>query len=388
MSQEKISDYLIYREIVKKLLIVVGLWPYDNPSIFYNFLPYIQIFVNVFLCFGMLGFVQKNFKNIGLVTKGMSIMTSLMSTIIKVVCFIKNRSDAMELHKNLDPHFTEILQDLKLSKFVLKRFSVVKHLSCTFTIIVTISCALRLIIPISIMIKQIKLNIHPVRYPLLFPSVFPWKVTPESYIYEFEFAIESFAVVTLCFITLSVDCLFTFYVYQMIGQLREISYCFKNLTEKSDSQSILRKCISQYQILLKSRDILQRVYGPIVLWIMVTNAVIMCTIAFQVTQMDSVTLGRGLLIFTWISLKILQTFMYAWSGSCLTLEAEECRDSVYACEWYGNKRLMTSIIIILSQRPLILTACNFSVVSVEIFQMVINTTVSYFFLLQTLEPEA
>nr|WGO81791.1 olfactory receptor 117 [Microplitis mediator] len=388
MSQEKISDYLIYREIVKKLLIVVGLWPYDNPSIFYNFLPYIQIFVNLFLCFGMLGFVQKNFTNIGLVTKGMSIMTSLMSTIIKVVCFIKNRSDAMELHKNLDPHFNEILQDLKLSKFVLKRFSVVRHLSCSFTIIVTISCALRLIIPISIMIKQIKHNIHPVRYPLLFPSVFPWKVTPESYIYEFEFAIESFAVVTLCFITLSVDCLFTFYVYQMIGQLREISYCFKNLTEKSDSQSILRKCISQYQVLLKSRDILQRVYGPIVLWIMVTNAVIMCTIAFQVTQMDSIPLGRGLLIFTWISLKILQTFMYAWSGSCLTLEAEECRDSVYACEWYGNKRLMTSIIIILSQRPLILTACNFSVVSVEIFQMVINTTVSYFFLLQTLEPEA
>lgn len=84
MSQKKISDYLIYREIVKKLLIVVGLWPYDNPSIFYNFLPYIQILVNVFLCFGMLGFVQKNFTNIGLVTKGMSIMTSLMSTIIKV----------------------------------------------------------------------------------------------------------------------------------------------------------------------------------------------------------------------------------------------------------------------------------------------------------------
>lgn len=200
------------------------------------------------------------------------------------MCFIRNRSDAMELHKNLDPHFNEILQDLKLSKFVLKRFPVVRHLSCSFTIIVTISCALRLIIPISIMIKQIKHNIHPVRYPLLFPSVFPWKVTPESYIYEFEFAIESFAVVTLCFITLSVDCLFTFYVYQMIGQLREISYCFKNLTEKSDSQSILRKCISQYQVLLKSRDILQRVYGPIVLWIMVTNAVIMCTIAFQVTQ--------------------------------------------------------------------------------------------------------
>ncbi|XP_074102345.1 odorant receptor 13a-like [Cotesia typhae] len=385
MEEKKVSEYIIYREIVKKLLIVVGLWPYDNPNIFYNCLPHIQILVNVFLCFGMLGFVQKNFTNIDLVTKGMSIMISLMSTIIKVACFIANRDDAIQLHKNLDSYFTGLLQDSELSKFILKRFSVVKYLTAIFTFLVTLSCAMRLVIPLNIVIKQLKNDIHPVRYPLLFPSVFPWKVTPDSYIYEIEFAIESFAVVTLCFITLSVDCLFTFYVFQMIGQLREISYCFKNLTEESDSQSILRKCIGQYQILIESRDMLQRLYGPIVLWIMVTNAVIMCTIAFQTTQMESIPVGRGLLIFTWIALKILQTFMYAWSGSCLTLESDECRDSIYACEWYGNKRLMTSIIIILSQRPLILTACNFSVVSVEIFQMVINTTVSYFFLLQTLE---
>lgn len=176
---------------------------------------------------------------------------------MKVACFIVNRDDAIQLHKNLDPYFTGLLQDSELSKFILKRFSVVKYLSAVFTFIVTLSCAMRLVIPLNIVIKQLKNDIHPVRYPLLFPSVFPWKVTPDSYIYEIEFAIESFAVVTLCFITLSVDCLFTFYVFQMIGQLREISYCFKNLTEESDSQSILRKCIGQYQILIESRDMLQ-----------------------------------------------------------------------------------------------------------------------------------
>lgn len=41
--------------------------------------------------------------------------------------------------------------------------------------------------------------------------------------------------------------------------------------------------------------------------------------------------------------------------------------AIYAANWYTNKNLMTSVLIMLAQKPLILTACNFSFVSVDMF---------------------
>lgn len=72
----------------------------------------------------------------------------------------------------------------------------------------------------------------------------------------------------------------------------------------------------------------------------------------------------------------LKDYIY-YSNQCILfsllfifVKSEECREAIYAAKWFGNKRLMTAIIIILSQKPLSLTACNFSVVSVDIFQAV------------------
>lgn len=36
--------------------------------------------------------------------------------------------------------------------------------------------------------------------------------------------------------------------------------------------------------------------------------------------MKSISIIRGLLIGAYVGLKMVQTFMYAWSGSCLTEE--------------------------------------------------------------------
>ncbi|XP_008547951.1 odorant receptor 4-like [Microplitis demolitor] len=390
MADKKISDYLIYRTVIKKLVISVGLWPLDKPNTFYNLIPYIQIIINVFMCFGMIGYVRANFTNIALVTRGLSIMTSFLSTIVKVGSFVMNRKDAIDLHNTLDLYFNKMLNSKQLPWVILNNITTVRPLTWTFLILVSISCGVRIIDPFSSVISQLSHKISPIKYPLLYPSVFPWSLVPGDTLYNCEFVIELLATMTLWLITMSVDCLFTFYVFQMIGQLREIADCFDNLDgdDDYDCRNIVRKCVNQYQTIIKCRDLLQKIYGPIILWIMVTNAIILCTVAFSATKMDSIPIGKGLILLSYILLKLVQTFMYAWSGSLLMAESEECREAIYAAKWFGNKRLMTAIIIILSQKPLSLTACNFSVVSVDIFQAVVNTTVSYFFLLQTIEPDS
>ncbi|XP_011307601.1 uncharacterized protein [Fopius arisanus] len=66
-------------------------------------------------------------------------------------------------------------------------------------------------------------------------------------------------------------------------------------------------------------------------------------------------------------------------------QSDEYREAIYQVDWFSKKSVMTSVIIMLSQKPLKLTACKFFVVSVEMFVMILQTTISYFFLLKTLD---
>ncbi|KAK0158079.1 hypothetical protein PV327_011152, partial [Microctonus hyperodae] len=47
--------------------------------------------------------------------------------------------------------------------------------------------------------------------------------------------------------------------------------------------------------------------------------------------------------------------------------SENYHMAIYACDWHRNRRFMTSVLIMLTQKPLTLTACNFAIVSLDIF---------------------
>ncbi|XP_034934706.1 odorant receptor 47a-like [Chelonus insularis] len=118
----------------------------------------------------------------------------------------------------------------------------------------------------------------------------------------------------------------------------------------------------------------------------VTRSLSVMTGLFTIAlKMKSITILRAIRILAYVLTKVIQTYMYSWCGTHLTMESEEYRNAIYSADWYGEKRFMTAIIIMLKQRPLILSACHFSTVSVDIFMKILNTTVSYYFLIKTLE---
>ncbi|XP_034934708.1 odorant receptor 4-like [Chelonus insularis] len=185
--------------------------------------------------------------------------------------------------------------------------------------------------------------------------------------------------------TISLDSLFLFYTFLMIGQLREISYCITHIDDKENSaEKAVEKCVLQYNTLLKCRSNLEKIYGPIILAMIICNAVMLCTLIYQLTQMKTISILKGANFFAFVVTKLLQTFIYSWCGTSLTKESEDYRIAIYSANWYGDKRLMKAIIIMLKQKPLVLTACNFSNVSIDIFTKILNTTISYYFLLKTL----
>ncbi|XP_034934704.1 odorant receptor coreceptor-like [Chelonus insularis] len=171
----------------------------------------------------------------------------------------------------------------------------------------------------------------------------------------------------------------------MTGILCDISYNLKNVSNQDDRIAIVRQCLVQYSIVLKCRDKLQRIYGPIILWTMGTNAILLCGVAFQITHLQTVSTARIILFIVHGGMKTIQIFMYNWAGSRLTEESEIYRTALYTSNWLENKKLMKIIAIALGQKPLIVKACSYLIVSLDMFVYVMNATASYFVFLQTME---
>ncbi|XP_014298181.2 odorant receptor 47a-like [Microplitis demolitor] len=308
------------------------------------------------------------------------------------MCVVLNRNDVKDLHEILDSRYNKIIRNPKMTNIMLKQITTFRWLSYVAIFFVVVACMSYIIIPIIFIISQLIRGSEHIKYPLPFPSIYNWNIPPNGFRYRLHFLTESMTILSIICITIGVDNLYSLHVFQMIGFLREISYRLTHADDNRDKEDssdlIVRECVYQYETLIKCCRKLQRIYGPIILWTMGTNAVILCAVTFQLSQMSSISVGRIILFTAYAGVKLVQVFIYAWAGSRLTAESEDCRAAIYAANWVGKKRYMRSIIIMLSQKPLILTACNYSIVSVEMFGSVLNTTASYFLLLNTFEQES
>nr|AQN78462.1 olfactory receptor 60 [Meteorus pulchricornis] len=171
-----------------------------------------------------------------------------------------------------------------MSKLVLKGGTMLQFLSWTLTFAVGAWALNCVAIPVMFIINQHSHHVKPVQYTLVYPTGYPWDITAPGFLYKVHFIYESAATVALFCITVGVDSLFTMYGWQMVAQFREMSHRITHISEKDDEKDVLRECVLQHQKIIKCRDILQKIYGPIVLWIITTNAVILCTLIFQVTR--------------------------------------------------------------------------------------------------------
>ncbi|XP_044596928.1 uncharacterized protein LOC123273550 isoform X2 [Cotesia glomerata] len=319
MSESSLSKYRTYRGLTKALLTAGGLWPYHNSSIFYRVWPYLQIIVSSGMVLAILGFVREHFSNVALVTRGLSVMTSHLTTMFKLMCLAINREDLAELHEHLDPYVENLLKTFKSTDLILKDVNSFRLLSWGLTFFAFIATCALIFMPLLVILHYHQQGIELTNYPLIYPSVYPWKIISNGWVYKANYVFESIATLIMFFVTASVDSLFNLYVFQMVGQLREISYCITHLDSFDKNNSVVQ-CVVQYEKLMKCMVLLEKIYGFIFLWIMATNAVVLCSLLFQISQMKSISITRGLLFTTYITLKVIQTFMYTWGGSYLTDE--------------------------------------------------------------------
>ncbi|XP_057327197.1 putative odorant receptor 92a [Microplitis mediator] len=387
MIVEKRLEYMKFQTLIRRLLLVIGFWSSKNSNILFQSLLFLHLSFFIIPIIGVFNFFQTHISNIFLATKGLSVLVGYSTVIMKILCFIINRKDINDLHTILDPYIDELIEKSGLTNVILNGITSFRRLCKIATGFVTISCTSYAIAPIISIISQWRHHIRPIKYNLIYPTAYPWEHPPSGLLYNCHFFNEYLTTFSIISVTASIDSLFVYYVFQIIGMIRDISHHMTCFNEEN-SEATIRHCVLQYEVLIECRRKIEKVYGPIILWSMGTNAIILCAVIFQLSHAKAIPFTVMVLCAAYAGLKLTQIFIFAWAGSQLTTESENLIDTIYAANWLGNKRTMTSIIIMLSQKPLVLTACSLSTVSIDMFVSVINTTISYYLLLKTFDPDS
>ncbi|KAK2588894.1 hypothetical protein KPH14_001755 [Odynerus spinipes] len=311
-----------------------------------------------------------------------------MDLILKAFMFIIYRKQFHELHNMLESMFNEVLENSQLRSSALSMLNLFRLPAYMVFYLIMGTMGLYICTPIKIIVYESIKNVEPKHYGLPFPASFPWIDGTPGIIYQIQYFFEAQYIWFIIFLTGGIDSSYGLSLFQMAGILRAMSVECKNpIKSSSELENILRKCVKKQIKLLRCRDIIKNIYGPIILDLILTSAVVLCGLIFQAFQTE-MSMGKILTFVVYGLLKTVQAFIYAWYGTIIAAEAEAFQQSVYCSVWYEygeDLKLMKNILIILTQKPIVLVACNFVHISLDIFIKVINTSISYYFLLQTFD---
>ncbi|KAJ8708659.1 hypothetical protein PYW08_010041 [Mythimna loreyi] len=147
--------------------------------------------------------------------------------------------------------------------------------------------------------------------------------------------------------------------------------------------------VKWHQDLIRSANLLEKIYTRSTLLNFVTSSVIICLDGFNVMAISDVATMITCLSFLFTSL--LQIFFLCFFGDLLMasviFQSMEVSDAVYNCRWYlADTRLGKDLLLMQTraQTPCKLTASNFADVNLKAFMKILSTAWSYFALLQTL----
>nr|UEN71226.1 olfactory receptor 43 [Gregopimpla kuwanae] len=379
-----LRTYHLYDDTIRRLLIFTGLWPTANPGILYRLRTLAHGLSALVTSCAILNFCNHHSANLGLFLKGLGLAFSFITIIQKTICLTIYRHRLVEVHGTLASTFSQDLKDRKLQPIVLSPLLSFYRPSLMLSIVTYTVIVMYWITPPIVIAIQYSRGVDVIKYILPYPTRYPWTINGNSWLYPAHYILDVYAGICLGSFTSSIDSLFGYYVFQISGQLRTLSHRLTSIKSTENYGQVIRECAARHQILIRCQKNLECIYGPIVLWMLVTSAIIMCALIFQVSQMNP---GKAVLVVVYIIMKSTQILLYGFFGTFLTNENDKFREAVYATDWAGSgkKCFMTDILIMVTYTPPILRACNLSNISVDMFVAMSNTAMSYFFMLRTLE---
>lgn len=205
-------------------------------------------------------------------------------------CFFIHRKKLQQVNDILNSILKEILNEIYIKSVILFYLQKFYRLIYVQTVLMFITSIIYSMKPMIIKLFY-DANITNIQYPLPLLGTFPWKIN-SMLIWQLHYIFDINILWFIFFISVSVDAFFGFCMFRISIILRFLSFEFKRSSiddknkgnKEKNHQQIFRECVEKHVLLLKCRNIIQEIYGPIILLVTITNAMSMCSIIFQLFQ--------------------------------------------------------------------------------------------------------
>ncbi|XP_018363860.1 PREDICTED: odorant receptor 46a-like [Trachymyrmex cornetzi] len=327
--------------------------------------------------------------NLKVMMKFVGITITGLGAILKVVTFMINRDSLINYHRTLNNLFEEeLMKNEKIQTIIFSSLRTIYTLAYTYFAILVVVIFAFFGSPYIFIIRNL-LHLHlTTNYTLPLSRGVGWFwPIPHNFLYHLHLFYETSLIILSTMTACGVDSAFGFYVYQFSSTIRSMTFALTNPSSTEKFSDILRTCVVKHQKLLQCRNTLEHVYGPIVFWHIVTNAMLLCSLMYDLISLSDYNFYNVSASLIYAVIKLLQTFIYAWHGTVLTSAGEDFRKGVYFGKWPNSSldhHVRTNVILIMMQKPMTVNAF-FSPVDVIMFTNSVNATMSYFFLLQSIE---
>ncbi|XP_076376186.1 uncharacterized protein LOC117229613 isoform X2 [Megalopta genalis] len=347
MSREMLV-YEKYTNLVQRILRVYGLFPHQRGIVIY--VPMLMLLGYVYLFCAMVNFSRLHMSNVSAAVATFGAISSLLNAGIKMIRFILRREKLKRAYDTLEILCQGTVMNQPTGSAAFGYLFICYRLACSLFVVNFSAMFLHVIKPLVVFVF--------------------WNGAHAG-----------------------VDVFFTMCAFRVCSVLRAMAVELEELGKGScgmeNHRLLLRKCIDKHATLIMCRDIIQEVYGPIVLMFTVTNALGMCSMIFEIFQVGDISTGRMITVAIYFVSKVMQTLVYVWPGTMIISENEVFRDEISFNNWYERSDAQDGklCVTILSQRLMVLRAYNIIEVTLDLFAKIMNTTISYYFLLATLEED-
>ncbi|XP_014473562.1 PREDICTED: odorant receptor Or1 [Dinoponera quadriceps] len=217
---------------------------------------------------------------------------------------------------------------------------------------------------------------------------YPYNVTGTP-AFEITAGHQGVAIIIACFHNVAMDTLITGLITVACCQLAILE---RNISAIDDEKSgmnnfkgeVTQETCPPYQRLKWSIRLLisrirsfvreiQDIFGTVIFLQFLSNCVIICLIAFNVSQMKEYIPAVLIGMLTYMCCMTYQIFIFCWHGNELHLHSLRIATAAYSSKWFSETgRFKRGLLIIMTRahRPFILTAGNIMLLSLDTFVQV------------------
>ncbi|XP_025267021.1 odorant receptor 43a [Camponotus floridanus] len=367
---------------------ILGLWPDDKLSHWQKFFANLRafiIFITMFITSvipGMLALLRV-WGDIVAMADNLQIALPFSVTVLKFVIMWFRKGD-------LVPIINMIVNDWIKTKTVQERDTMIKQAKIAkaivmFGCIMMSFASVALIIPpcFGYSIRYLT-NLTDGAKPLLLQTYYLRDMTESPY-YEIAFVAQATSIIMAAISYTGIDNFLGLLVFHICAQLDILKVRLLNLNDFKSFSTGLSFNIEDHLRLIRSVDVIDNTFNLMLLALLVYFAMLFCVQGFLlVTIIDGVNGDISFMRISWLISILINTFvhmcLYCVVGEILIAKAEGVYYAAYNYTWYSlkpNEARNLLLIMIRSEKPLLITAGRIFPMTLSMFCSLIKTSAGY-----------